>query len=116
MAESTKKTGFADVFLTLGSNQVFVTVATIAGVLLAIWVFIGPARELFSDAVDNIRAFWSSVFGKPASQVTSDRTKLDNLTGLFAEEDRALSDLVDSPLGFFGALLFGSKSDKPSGL
>lgn len=97
------------------SNQAVLTLLTIIAVLVAVWIFIGPAREFFSNLVDGMRKNLLDAFGGPAdSQQTNERTRTDQLVGLFDEEDRALSDFIDEPFSTLKGLLFGTESDTPA--
>jgi len=104
------------VFVTLFTNQIFVSAFTIVGMIALVWIFIGPAKDFFSDMVDKGRKNLLDAFGGPAdSQQTNERTRTDSLVGLFDEEDRSLSDYISNPFKWHFDLVFGTEDETPSG-
>lgn len=65
----------------------------------------------FNAGVDAFLADLSSIVGHNPDQIPADRSRTDQVTGLLAanQQDRALSDLVDDPLGYLGGLVTGTK-------
>lgn len=81
--------------LTALGNPVVQTALALAAVALVAWFAWAPFRNWFEGLIDGVLSSIADILGRPESQVPDERTWWDNVRGVFAEGDRALSDIID---------------------